>query len=118
MQRGLEESFRHAVDGLRADLGDRIDQLRGSTDRHEARLESVDRTLTAAKEDVRVVSHNFKNHLHSHPGPTILPRLTGSPDEKPSKAFVAGVVAAIVVLAGLAQGAMQFVDAIVQWSKR
>lgn len=97
----LELSFRRDVDGLREDLCDRIEQVRSDVEKQSDRVGRTETVLGAAKEDVRVLRHDFNNHVHAHPGPT-------DRRKKSDKGFIAGAVAAAMLLGGVASSALEF----------
>lgn len=129
----IEASVRRDVDTLRAEvkdnvrsvharvteLSDRVGLQNGRVLKSEERIADVDRQVTALRHDFSGYEAARDSFL------ALLKQVRGAPlavgdaidadaAKKPSKVFVSGVIAAIVVLAGVAQIAIDFIRPIAE----
>lgn len=113
----IESSVRRDVDTLRAEVKDdvrqvhaRVTELRDRVAIQNGRVLKTEEATAEVKRQVTAVRHDFNTHEGAHESFIALLRQTrGAPsgdDTKPSKAFVGGAIAAVIVLAGVAQIAL------------
>lgn len=114
----IEATCRREVDLLRADIRDdlsainaRVGDLMDHLAQQRDRIDKSAMAIGDAKENVRVLKHDFNNHLHAHGLSRAFP---GVAVEKPGKAFVAGAMAAVMVLAGVANVLWDFLPALLK----
>lgn len=106
----LEQSVRREVDKLSESVKDnfravhaRVGEVNETVKVQNGRIGKSEQAIGAVKEDVRVLKHDFSNHLHKHDIAAALPRVVGG-EHKLNAGFVAGVSAVIVALTGIAHG--------------
>lgn len=97
----LESSTRREVDRVHGDLRTHIEDSKAAAARLDARYDDMRADVTQHGQDIRVLQHDVR--LLSHLGP-----VRGRAG-KPPKAFVAGVVAAVMGLAGAAEALHELV---------
>ena len=130
----IDESQRYAFgqfsEAVRDDFRQvhaRVSELRDNVATQNSRVHTAEQDIGRLNGDVRTLRHDLDGHVDAHdkfsavverlkaPAPSGVSASSGS-DAKPSKAFVAGVTAAVLALAGAANVVLEWLpDIIKRW---
>lgn len=104
MTERLEDSFRREVDRVSTQL-----------ERQTVRADEDRAVISKHSEDIRVLQHDVRTITNVQQGRAALQQAVEAPPALPAltpaqrKAFIGGIVAAVMMLAGIAQGASEVI---------
>lgn len=98
----LEASYRRECDHMRAEIKEDLGDLREVIQQQNGRIGKSEAAIAELRENTRVLTHDFTNHLNFHSvssvtSGTVRPPLTAG--------FTAGVTSTVLILAGAGNAA-------------